>query len=58
MVTGRFVAFLLPAFVVLTNYASMPDQTKSNKEGYGDAFREYGSQVPAIIPGLAPVAPE
>lgn len=54
MVTGRPLALLLPAFVVFTNVGQMVNIIKVGKERYGDAFVDYASKVPAILPGLWP----
>lgn len=58
MVTGRPLALLLPGFVILTNVATMPQHIKSSRERYGDAFVQYASKVPAIVPGLGPAIPK
>lgn len=52
MVTGRPLALLLPAFVVLTNVAQLAKIIKDGRERYGDAFVEYASKVSAVVPGL------
>lgn len=54
MVTGRPLALLLPAFVVLTNVGQLPQIIKEGKERYGDKFVDYASKVPAVVPGLWP----
>ncbi len=54
MVTGRPLALLLPAFVVLTNVTTMPRHIESGKKHYGKDFEEYASRTPAIVPGLWP----
>jgi hypothetical protein len=54
MVTGRPLALLLPAFVVLSNAAQLMKLVKDGKERYGDAFVDYASRVPAVVPGLWP----
>lgn len=58
MVTGRPLALLLPGFVILTNVATMPQHIKSSRERYGNAFVQYASRVPAIVPGLGPAIPK
>ncbi len=51
---GRPLAFLLPALVVFTNVSAMPGHIEGGQKRYGNAFTDYASRVPAIVPGLQP----
>jgi protein-S-isoprenylcysteine O-methyltransferase Ste14 len=54
MVTGRPLALLVPAFVVLCNMVQLTKVINDGKERYGEAFVDYASKVPAFVPGLWP----
>lgn len=54
MVTGRPLAFLLPALVVFTNVSAIPGYIEGGHKRYGNAFTDYASSVPAIVLGLQP----
>lgn len=45
MVTGRPLAFLLPALVILMNLGAVKGNVKDNRERYGDVFVTYASKV-------------